>query len=127
MPYRDPEKNRAANRACYQKHKAARRAGNKAWQVAHPERYVWLMRDAALRRKYGIGCDEFDLLSAAQKHVCAICGRPDPLGCLSVDHDHETGQIRGLLCRGCNVSLGRFDDSLELLERAIEYLKKGRA
>jgi hypothetical protein len=96
----------------------------KKWRIENRDRYLWLLRDAALRRKYGIGCAEFDVLAETQNYVCAICQRPDPLGLLSVDHDHVTGVVRGLLCRGCNTSLGRFNDDVELLQRAIDYLNK---
>lgn len=66
-----------------------------------------------------------------QNNVCAICKKPevqkkrkslDPRK-LAVDHSHETGKIRGLLCHQCNVGLGAFKDSLENLNAAIEYLK----
>ena len=58
-----------------------------------------------------------------QKHVCAICGGKDKTRRLAVDHCHTTGVIRGLLCSGCNTSLGQFKDSVELLQKAIQYLK----
>ena len=51
---------------------------------------------------------------------CAICGETEQL---HVDHDHETGRIRNVLCRRCNLGLGNFRESPELLARAIEYLK----
>ena len=56
---------------------------------------------------------------------CMICGTEDPgRNCESfcIDHCHDTGQIRGLLCHSCNIGLGNFKDSIETLEKAIKYL-----
>ncbi len=74
-------------------------------------------------RRYGITKDEAAGLKAAG---CDICGRTEVSGRwennLHIDHDHETGKIRGVLCHGCNVSLGHFNDDPELLAKAIAYL-----
>ena len=58
-----------------------------------------------LKRRYGIGAAEFDELVRDQHGVCAICGRENPE---HVDHDHETGKVRGILCFNCNGGLGQF-------------------
>lgn len=86
------------------------------------------MRRGHLARKFGIDEDEYESLMHAQGGVCAICSQPETkvsrgsVSALSVDHDHETGKIRGLLCSSCNVGLGYFRDDLELLSNAIDYL-----
>jgi hypothetical protein len=72
-----------------------------------------------LKQRYGIGADEFDELVKQQGGVCAICGRPDPE---HVDHSHETGDVRGILCFNCNGGLGQFRDSIEALLAAAAYL-----
>jgi hypothetical protein len=72
-----------------------------------------------LKRRYGIGADEFDEMVAAQGGVCAVCGRPDPE---HVDHDHVTGRVRGILCFNCNGGLGQFADDIDRLESAAHYL-----
>ena len=54
-------------------------------------------------------------------HECEICSKP---GKLVLDHDHHTGMFRGFLCQSCNVGLGCFDDNLEGLSKALEYLNK---
>ena len=57
---------------------------------------------------------------------CDICGTTEPGGphkLFNLDHDHSTGAIRGVLCRRCNTSLGQFEDSVTLLQKAIDYLK----
>ena len=72
-----------------------------------------------LKHRYGIGADEFDELVRQQGGVCAICGRPDPE---HVDHSHETGAVRGILCFNCNGGLGQFRDSIDALRAAAAYL-----
>lgn len=81
-----------------------------------------------LRKAYGLTVEAYDALLIAQENRCAICGRgPDEAGWkkrLSVDHDHATGKVRGLLCNGCNVGLGSFRDTPALLLRAVDYLAR---
>jgi 5-methylcytosine-specific restriction endonuclease McrA len=79
--------------------------------------------DAIMRRKYGITQAEYDGLSEFQGHQCAICGKDDVYRALDIDHSHNTGEVRGLLCTNCNTALGRFNDSIEGLEKALYYLK----
>ena len=70
--------------------------------------------------------EEFLQMAEAQNWCCAICGKhqDDQSKELSVDHCHSTGQVRGLLCGNCNRGIGWLKDDLELLEKAIEYLRK---
>lgn len=76
-----------------------------------------------LRRTYGLHIEEYTAIAEAQNNVCAICEQPDEARPkLSVDHDHATGKVRGLLCTGCNVSLGRLDDDSARLRKAADYL-----
>ena len=81
-------------------------------------------RKRNLKRAYGITVEEYDALLELQGGVCAICGNPPDRSRLSVDHNHSTGQIRGLLCNSCNVGIGHFRDSQDLLAKASEYLDK---
>jgi Recombination endonuclease VII len=76
-----------------------------------------------LKHRYGIGADEFDELVRQQGGVCAICGRENPE---HVDHDHETGAVRGILCFNCNGGLGQFRDSIDALHTAAAYLDARR-
>lgn len=83
-----------------------------------------------LKLRYGLTVEQFKAMEVAQGGLCKICRRP-PRGRwdrLHVDHDHVTGEVRGLLCNNCNMVLGRVLDSIEILEAAIEYLRnaKGR-
>lgn len=74
--------------------------------------------------RYGITEEGYNALLRTQGGVCATCKR----GCkthrrLSVDHDHETGEVRGLLCMNCNAALGLVGDDVTVLRSLIEYLE----
>lgn len=79
--------------------------------------------------KYGVTLEWYEATLAAQEGGCAICGSPPDAGDpihprLAIDHCHQTGKARGLLCFLCNSALGRFDDKPELLLRAYAYLTR---
>ena len=93
-------------------------ATTRAWQESR-QRLHGGSRHYHLKRRYGIGADEFDELVRLQGGVCAVCGRPDPE---HVDHSHETGAVRGILCFNCNGGLGQFRDSIDALLAAAAYL-----
>lgn len=75
---------------------------------------------------YGMTLGDYKALLEAQGGKCAICGTTNPgKGTrLHVDHDHTSGRVRGLLCNNCNRGIGLLQDSAEVLEHALEYLKK---
>ena len=77
--------------------------------------------------KYGLSRKEYDSMHEAQNHVCKICKRPQvggqTLDRLVVDHCHETGKVRGLLCVNCNSGIGNFSDEITRLKSAIIYLE----
>lgn len=79
-----------------------------------------------LRRKYNISLEEYNAKLEKQHYCCALCGKTqeEEKSALCVDHNHETGQIRDLLCRVCNRALGLFKDDPQLLIRAAEYLER---
>jgi hypothetical protein len=81
------------------------------------------MRRQQLYHKYGLTMADYNAMLAAQDMACAICGQR-PQKTLYVDHDHETGEVRGLLCVRCNTGLGMFRDSIRLLASAIVYLEE---
>lgn len=80
-----------------------------------------------LEKKFGINLAEYESILARQSGMCAICGAtPDKDSMkhgLAVDHDHASGKVRGLLCRHCNIGLGKLGDNLSGLMRAVNYLK----
>jgi len=82
-------------------------------------------------RRQGLSAEDYQALLKKQQGRCAVCGiRDGHRSCrgrhcrLALDHDHRTGTIRGLLCNNCNRGLGRFKDSVKLLEAAVRYLKR---
>lgn len=80
-------------------------------------------RRAELQRLYGITLEKYVEMFVAQGEVCAICKEKcQTKKSLSVDHDHQTGIVRGLLCNRCNRALGMFKDNKILLIRAAQYL-----
>jgi hypothetical protein len=80
---------------------------------------------ASWLRRYGLTQDDYDKLLEKQGGVCAICGDPPKEKHFCVDHCHESGKVRGLLCRHCNAGIGQLKDSIELVEKALTYLKRG--
>lgn len=75
-------------------------------------------------KQYRLTLEEFDALLTGQGGVCAVCGNPPKLGNLHIDHCHETGRVRGLLCAGCNTSIGKLGDCAAGLRRAVAYLER---
>lgn len=110
------------------------------WYKAHPEKLAdarirmgkvprATMRDRALRYAYGIDSAWYDAQLIKQNHTCAICGKPENKTTngkvlrLAVDHCHDTGKVRGLLCQACNRGIGCFSHDPAVLAKAIEYLQ----
>lgn len=87
-------------------------------------------KDSQLKNQFGITLQEYEEILEKQNGVCAICGcnnnhKSNPKGDidrLSVDHNHQTGKVRGLLCSRCNFGIGQFNDDPTLLISAIDYL-----
>lgn len=86
-------------------------------KVAKPHR----KRERDLQTKYGITLEQYTEMYNSQKGLCKICD--GFMEVLRVDHCHSTSKVRGLLCHKCNVGLGHFNDSIELLSKATLYLK----
>jgi hypothetical protein len=99
--------------------RAAARA--REWRKQNPTR----SKGYDQKKKFGIGIAEYDAMFSEQNGGCAICGKPrDKHFRLAVDHDHATGEIRGLLCADCNRGLGLFADNPERLRKAADYLTR---
>jgi Recombination endonuclease VII len=124
----------AQRRRWYQDNRERSMAYVRAWQQASPDRVrAWRrknrarrlekLREIHLRNKFGLTPDEYDRMLVAQGGVCALCDAlPTPGISLHVDHDHGTGEIRGLLCVRCNNALGLFREDPDLLKRAARYV-----
>lgn len=79
-----------------------------------------------LKTEYGLTIEQYDKMLESQNGKCAICGGDQKSSLtknLYVDHDHETGAVRALLCNNCNFILGHAKDDTDILKRAIEYLE----
>jgi hypothetical protein len=114
---RDPDAARARQRA-----RAARRVASGA---PRPPSY-WPSR----LKRYGITPADYERMLAEQAGCCAICGSDQPGGRgvrFHVDHDHDTGRVRSLLCHSCNVGLGHLGGTPESLRRALRYLEEHAA
>jgi hypothetical protein len=124
----------ARRRQWYRQNREREIARVKAWQQANPERLkVWReknrdrrlqqLREIHLRNKFSLTVEEYERIFEAQGGVCALCESPPTPGIsLHVDHDHGTGEIRGLLCVRCNNALGLFREDPDLLKRAARYV-----
>ena len=83
-----------------------------------------------MKRQYGINFKQYHILIQKQNNKCAICKIKINISMISrgkgmcIDHDHKTGNIRGILCSVCNRGLGHFRDNPKLLNFAITYLEK---
>lgn len=119
---RDPDKikNRQANWV----EKNRDRLREKSRTKYQAEKHLW--RERELRVKFGITSVQYDELLEAQGGVCCLCKGLPGKRAYSVDHDHVTGVIRGLLCRGCNVGIGNLKDNPDLLEAAARYIRTTR-
>lgn len=90
----------------------------------NPEEAYRRQRKYAFKKKYGITLDDYDAMLGQQEGRCAICFTlPMPDSPLYVDHCHDTGQVRGLLCQGCNSGIGQLGDDQNRLRSAIRYLE----
>lgn len=87
----------------------------KEWAAGNPEKVF-----ANRLRKYGISVVEYDEMMLRQGGMCAIC---DKEGGLTVDHCHDTGRVRGLLCHGCNMLIGHAREDSAVLERSAAYVQ----
>ncbi len=112
-----PEKNRERARIYAQEHPEK----HKQWAEKNKGRCKILNRKTNLAQ-YGITLAEYDELFEKQNGNCAVCGLPEITRRLSVDHNHETNEIRGLLCSKCNFFIGLAQENPDILNKAIDYL-----
>jgi hypothetical protein len=129
---------RARHQSWYRSNQARAIATAKRWQQANAERVAannrryraanaQRFRDGHRRRVFNLTAEQYEAVLEAQGGGCALCGRgPHPGRSLHVDHDHETGAIRGLLCFRCNVGIGHFREDKLRMADAIVYLARGR-
>jgi len=107
----------------YEENKEAKLAYDKKWREENKEAKA----ESRLRRKFGIGLNEYEEMIVKQEGNCLICKEVCSTGRrLAVDHCHVTGKVRGLLCSKCNIAIGLLKDDVSLLATAIDYLNSHR-
>jgi hypothetical protein len=100
----------------YQKHKKE----HKKYYKKYNKKNKWYYKELHLRNRYGLTVQDYNILAKKQKHCCAICKEKKRF---SVDHNHTTGKVRGLLCYKCN-TLMHLVDNPKLLRKAIDYANR---
>lgn len=111
--------------------KECRNKKRKQYHLDNPEKCKRLKRKSDLKKKYGLIPEDLERMLRDQDNKCAICGQEiflhgssvDKNKIARVDHNHETGKIRGLLCNDCNRGIGLLKDSPLLLANALKYLE----
>ncbi len=114
-----PERCIEASRLHREKNPEEVEAATRRWREGHPEN-MRMMRNRYKLKKYGLTAEDFFAILEGQGGLCAICG--DVLDKPYIDHDHDTGEVRGLLCLKCNAGIGMLNDDPEILKSAREYL-----
>lgn len=95
------------------------------WYLRNRSRRLKAAEDRRRQLLYSMSATEYDQLLNQQNYRCAVCGKPttEQTNRLSIDHCHNTGRVRGLLCIKCNSGIGMLQDSPELLFMAMIYLQ----
>ncbi len=117
---RGARRRRLANPEAYREQQQRWNAANRAWVNQRARKYQPKRRLAL----YGMTPADYQALLEAQESACAICGRSFAEHPAHIDHCHETGRVRGILCGPCNRALGMFGDDPEVLQRALAYLQR---
>jgi len=104
----------------YQENKAHISARNAAYRKAHPQsQRNWRSW------RHGLTVEQYDVLMKDHEGVCAVCKQPEPQNkALSIDHNHLTGKVRGLLCHPCNAALGLLKEDSARIDRLMKYIEK---
>lgn len=100
---------------------------------AHREAHGISYRDSDMQRRFGISLHVYGQMLVAQNGKCAICSAEDGgtrkgnAKAFAIDHDHNTGKVRGLLCEACNQGIGKLKDDPEILRKAADYIDRHKA
>lgn len=111
------------NRDWYERNKPKMAGLSRAWAAKNPEKAKAIGRRSNLKRQYGLTSEDYDRLLESQGGKCAGCGDCSDAAVLHVDHDHETGEVRGLLCGPCNRTIGMAMDRPDRLIGLTRYLQ----
>ena len=99
---------------------------SKAWKQNNKEAYQESQRNSKRKLRYGLSEKEFLTLYKSQAGCCAICYTPLAVSGKDthIDHSHTTGKVRGLLCNNCNTGIGKFNENIAALRRAVFYIER---
>lgn len=106
------------------------REGKRAYAQSHRDNNRNSYRNKELQKNFGLSLVDYERMREEQNNGCASCGQPEKdthygkLRWLAVDHCHDTGAVRGLLCGNCNKGIGHFKDDPDLLRKAAAYLER---
>ncbi len=127
---------RNKNKDKYKKYLQSRQELNTAymrdWRSKNRDKVLTNKRRAYLKKQYKVTPDEYEQMRKSQNYCCYICKRHEnelqktinSKTLLNIDHDHNSGKIRKLLCMPCNIALGKVRDDIEILNNMINYLKE---
>lgn len=121
----NPELYRKIRRECTERHKD-RINEERRNETRGNKEYNEKMRNYHFLKKYGITEEDFQLRFKDQNYSCKICSKylkDEIRKNIHVDHDHQTGALRDILCRNCNLGLGNFKDNIGVMELALNYLR----
>lgn len=113
----------------YARNQEAKRKQNKEWADKNRPLARRLSRRAYIHKRYGLSAEQYAGRLESQQGLCAVCHQPETrivkgtLACLCVDHSHQSGKIRGLLCSRCNYTIGLLKDDVALFRSAAAYLE----
>lgn len=122
----NPERYKLKQKEYAKNNKDNRKISKKIWRDKNPDK----VKNSKIKRVYGITIEKYNEMLVEQNGLCKICKKPEitklknKINGLAIDHCHKTGKIRSLLCLKCNSALGKFNDSIDLLQEAINYLKE---
>ena len=124
MPYKDKKKQQAYLKVYKKKYRKNNLSKllkqSRDWNNDNKD----MRKNSSLKLYYGITLEEYNEMFVSQNGVCAICKESQITGkSLSVDHNHETSKVRGLLCNKCNTGIGLLGEKEEILLEAIKYIK----
>ncbi len=125
----NPEKKKLNQKRYAEKHRSQIDSSIERWRKANPDKirqYIFNGYMRHLEKKFGITVADYDDMYIEQGGRCAICGthQSELSKRFCVDHNHDTDNVRGLLCDRCNTGIGRFKDNINLLQNAVKYLQE---
>jgi hypothetical protein len=123
MSWDSKEKKYVYDKKQYQKNKKMLQAKSREYAKTHRSQRKETQRRLHLKKTYNLTLEQVDEILIKQNHRCAICENSLRESRRCIDHDHKTGEVRGILCNPCNIGLANFRDNVHSLLNAIAYIK----